>query len=117
MKSDDSKKTLILCVDRDDDLGSKTKIKTPINGRNKNLKAATDLALSDPEEADANAMFEAVRVFDRLNNERKNDEILDIATITGSEFGGVGADRKIVDQLNEVLKNFPANEVILVNSN
>ena len=42
-------KVLILCVDRDDDLGVKTKIKTPILGRKENLEAAVALALKDPE--------------------------------------------------------------------
>jgi len=72
------------------------------------------LALKDPEEADANAMFEAIRIYDRLEQERKLYEKLQVATISGTELGGVGADRKIVAELNEVLKKFPANEVILV---
>ncbi len=106
---------LILCVDRDDDLGVKARIKTPILGRKENVNAATTLILRDPEEPDANAMFEAVRVYDRLREEVK--ETLgecQIATITGSELGGVGADRKLVSELTDVLKNFPATDVILV---
>jgi len=106
---------LILCVDRDDDLGVKARIKTPILGRKENVNAATTLILRDPEEPDANAMFEAVRVYDRLRQEVK--ETLgecQIATITGSELGGVGADRKLVSELTDVLKEFPATDVILV---
>jgi len=45
---------LILCVDRDDDIGLKTEEKTPILGRKENLNAAISLALKDPEEPDAN---------------------------------------------------------------
>jgi len=106
---------LILCVDRDDDLGVKAGIKTPVLGRKENLNAATNLILQDPEEPDANAMFEAIRVYDRMREEVK--EALgecQIATITGSELGGVGADRKLVSELTDVLKNFPATDVILV---
>ena len=110
----EEKRILILCVDRDDDLGKKAGVKTPVLGREENLNAAIALALRDPEEPDANAMFEGVRVYDRLHGERKSDEIFQIATITGSEFGGISADRKLVAQLNEVLKKFSANEVILV---
>ncbi|MEM1566408.1 MAG: DUF373 family protein [Candidatus Bathyarchaeia archaeon] len=110
----EQKKILILCVDRDGDLGAKTEIKTPLIGRETNLNAAVALALKDPEEPDANAMFEAVRLYDRLVSEGKPEEVFEIATISGSELGGVGADRKIVAELGDVLKVFPASEVILV---
>ena len=105
---------LILCVDRDNDLGAKAEIKTPLLGREENLAAAVRLALRDPEEPDANAMFEAVRVYDRLRGEVETPQNYQIATITGSELGDVGADRKVVSELTEVLKKFPASDVILV---
>ncbi|MBS7608141.1 MAG: DUF373 family protein [Candidatus Bathyarchaeia archaeon] len=111
---EEQKRILILCVDRDGDIGAKTEIKTPLIGRDGNLNAAVALALKDPEEPDANAMFEAVRLYDRLTSESKPEEVFEIATISGSELGGVGADRKIVAELSDVLKVFPANEVILV---
>jgi putative membrane protein len=105
---------LVLCVDRDGDIGAKANLKTPIFGREGNLNAAVAFALKDPEEPDANAMFEAVRVFDRLKTESKPNENFQIATISGSEFGDVSADRKLVSELNEVLTNFRASEVVLV---
>ena len=110
----EQKRILILCVDRDDDLSVKTGVKTPVAGREENLNAAVALALKDPEEPDANAMFEAVRIYDRFQDESEPDEIFEIATISGSELGGVGADRKIVAELSELLSSFPASEVILV---
>jgi putative membrane protein len=108
------KRTFILCVDRDGDLGAKAGVKTPIVGREENLNAAVALALRDPEEPDANAIFETVRIYDRLVGEGKSEEVFKIATISGSEHGWVEADRKIVTELNELLGSFPANEVILV---
>jgi putative membrane protein len=105
---------LILCVDRDGDLETKAGIKTPLLGRTANLDAAVSLALRDPEEADANAMFEAVRLYDRLESEKQPEESFDVATISGSELGGVGADRKLVAELGKLLGSFSANEVILV---
>lgn len=113
-KEKEQKKVLILCVDRDGDIKTKTEIKTPLIGREENLNAAVALALKDPEEPDANAMFEAVRIYDSLLSEGKTGEVFEIATISGSELGGVGADRKIVAELSAVLNSFPANEVILV---
>ncbi|MEM2737372.1 MAG: DUF373 family protein [Candidatus Bathyarchaeia archaeon] len=110
----EQRRILILCVDRDGDIGTKTEIKTPLIGKEENLNAAVALALKDPEEPDANAMFEAIRLYDRLIGENKPEEVFEIATISGLELGGVGADRKIVAELSDVLKVFPANEVILV---
>ena len=68
------KRILILCADRDGDLGSKAGIKTPLIGRDVNLDAAVSLALRDPEEADANAMFEAVSLHDQFLKENKAKE-------------------------------------------
>ena len=109
--------TLVLCVDRDDDLGVKAGVKTPVLGREENINAAVNLALKDPEEPDANAIFEAVRIFDRLKGGTPEKELrgeCQIATIAGSELGDVGADKELVSELTEVLKSFPASEVILV---
>jgi putative membrane protein len=108
------KRILILCVDRDGDLEVKAGIKTPLLGRTANLDGAVALALKDPEEPDANAMFEAVRLYDRLHNEKQPEEVFEVATISGSELGGVSADRKLVDELNNLLDSFNSNEVILV---
>ena len=107
-----NKKILVLCVDRDGDLGVKTGIKTPLIGKKLNLEAAVQLALCDPEEADANAMFEAVRIYDMLKKEEIEE--IEVATISGSQLGGVGSDRKIVEEINELLKLFSTDEVILV---
>jgi putative membrane protein len=108
------KRILILCVDRDGDLEVKAGIKTPLLGRTSNLDGAVALALKDPEEPDANAMFEAVRLYDRLHDEKQPEEIFEVATISGNELGGVGADRKLVAELNKLQESFNANEVILV---
>ena len=59
-------------------------------------------------------MFEAVRLYDRLQNEKQPEEMFEVATISGSELGGVSADRKLVVELNNLLDSFSANEVILV---
>jgi putative membrane protein len=105
---------LILCVDRDGDIETKAGIKTPLQGRTANLDAAVSLALRDPEEPDANAMFEAVRLYDRLESEKQPAESFEVATISGLERGGVGADRKLVSELGRLLDSFSADEVILV---
>ena len=106
-------KILILCIDSDNDIGIKAEVNTPVIGRDANIEAATKLALKDPEEADANAMFAAVKIMNTLSGEEANNEY-DVATISGSEAGGLEADRRIARELQEVLERFPANGVILV---
>ncbi len=105
---------LVLCVDRDDDLGMKAGINTPVIGRKENVNSAASLALRDPEEADANAMFEAVRIYDNLKKNVKGQEEHEVATIAGSDLEGVEADRQLVAELTEVLSVFQATDVILV---
>ncbi len=113
-QSQTQKRILILCVDRDGDLETKAAIKTPLLGRTANLDGAVALALKDPEEPDANAMFEAVRLYDRLHDEKQPDEVFEVATISGTDLGGVNADRKLVQELISLQESFNANEVILV---
>jgi len=105
---------LILCVDRDNDVGRKTGNNTPIIGKKENAEVAVNLIVADPEEADANAMFEAIRIYDNLAKDRNTSDLYQIATIAGSELGGITADRKLVSELADVLKTFQANSLILV---
>ncbi len=111
--AESKRKTLILCVDRDNDIGSKAGVKTPVVGREQNLSAATQLALRDPEESDANAIFGAVKTFDALSSESMDEEYT-VATIAGSTAGGVKADMNLRNELMAVLKQFSADSVILV---
>jgi putative membrane protein len=108
------KRILILCVDRDGDLETKAAVKTPLLGRTANIDGAVSLAIKDPEEPDANAMFEAVRIYDRLQKEKQPDEVFEVATISGTDLGGVNADRKLVAELKNLQETFNPNEVILV---
>lgn len=105
---------LILCVDRDNDIGRKAGVKTPIIGKEETIEAAIKLLLADPEEADANAMFEAVRIYESLRSGHLSNILCQVATIAGSELGGIAADRKIVSELNEVIREFKPTSLILV---
>ncbi len=106
-------KTLILCIDQDDDIGRKAMVKTPIIGVAENREAATNLAIADPEEADSNAMFGAVKLYKELTAKYPNEEF-QVATVAGATTGGVEADRKMVEELQSVLANFPATGIVLV---
>ncbi|MCD6226955.1 DUF373 family protein [Candidatus Micrarchaeota archaeon] len=107
----ENEKILIITIDRDNDLFEKAGISGPVIGRAKNLKSATELALIDPEEVDANTIFQAIKVYDKLS---KTNNDIEICTLTGSAKLGYDADSNISQQLDHVLSQFPAKEAIVV---
>ena len=109
--SEDGERYLVLCVDRDNDLGVKAKVQTPVVGRESAVAAATKLALSDPEEADANAIFAAVRKYDELVKEKTPCEV---AVVCGDVNRGFEADRRLGKQIAAVLAGGRFTGVVLV---
>ncbi|MBI2183800.1 MAG: DUF373 family protein [Thaumarchaeota archaeon] len=107
----DPSSLLVMCVDRDDDIGKKTGTVTPIIGRETCLNAASKLAIADPEEADANAIFAAVKVFDELSAKGYKCEV---SVIAGSPAGGFEADKKMRREMEQVTKSFTASGAVLV---
>lgn len=105
-----NKDVLVICIDRDDDFGRKAGIKGPVIGRQANIDAAIALGVSDPSESDVNAVFQAVKVYDDLKIENK----VEIVTLIGDENIGIDSDRKILAQLDEVLKIFSFKEAVLI---
>jgi putative membrane protein len=101
----------VVCVDRDNDIGRKTKIKGPIVGRERNLEAASKLILTDPTESDANTMFAAVKKMEEAKKEFKN---VDVVTITGKGKTGLQSDKEINAQLDILQKNYEIDGWILV---
>ncbi|HWY35062.1 MAG TPA: DUF373 family protein, partial [Nitrosopumilaceae archaeon] len=86
---------LVICVDRDDDIG-KAGVITPIVGRNACIDAAQRLALEDPEDADSNSIFAAVKTYEDLVSKGYQAEVI---LVSGTESRGVEADEKIVLQV------------------
>jgi putative membrane protein len=102
---------LVLCVDRDDDLGVKARVDSPVVGRVAALSAATKLALADPEEADANAIFAAIRKCDELRNAGTGCEV---AVVCGDANRGFEADRRVAKEVAAVLAGSEYSGVVLV---
>ncbi len=101
---------IVLAIDRDDDLGRKAGIRSPVIGREANLNAAIKLAEADPEDSDVNTIFGAIKVYDEL---KRNGEDVEIVTVCGDERVGVISDTKIAEQLDEI-KRLGAKSVIVV---
>jgi len=104
-------KLLVICIDRDDDLGRKTGISTPVVGRNACIEAAQRLALEDPEDADSNSIFFAVKTYEDLVSKGYKAQVV---TVTGVENRGVQADEKVASEIKSVLKKFSANGAVIV---
>src|SRR6266516_6044110 len=104
-------KTLVLCVDRDDDIGAKTGIQGPIVGRDANLAAAMRLGIADPEDSDVNALFSAISIYDGYREENPDAEI---ATICGDAHVGTVSDIALTRQLDQILRDVRPERVFLV---
>ncbi len=102
---------LVICVDRDDDIGIKAGVVTPVVGRNACIEAAQRLALEDPEDADSNSIFAAVKTFEDLVSKGYQAEV---AVVSGTERKGVQGDEKIVSQVKTIIEKFSANGAVIV---
>jgi len=107
-------KVLVLCIDRDDDLGVKTGIEGPVIGRNENIRAALALGLADPEDADTNTILAAISTYDDLV--KKEGISVDVATLTGDVNVGYQSDIMLTKQLEEALEVTGATSVVLVSN-
>jgi putative membrane protein len=106
-----SNKLLVICVDRDNDIGEKAGIVTPVIGRNACIDAAQRLALEDPEDADSNSMFSAIKTYEDLISKGYQVEVVIVA---GIKERGVQADEKILIEIKKILEIFSANGAVIV---
>jgi len=102
---------LILCIDRDDDLGEKTNLKSPIVGLKNCQNAGMKLAISDPEEADANAIFGAIKTYNELSRSGRKCEV---AIVTGNHSGGFKSDDKMRKQIQALVNKTKMIDAIIV---
>lgn len=103
--------TLIICIDRDNDLGEKAKLETPIVGREANVQAAVALGIADPEDSDTNTLFGGIRILDEMQAKGADVEIVSFA---GDKNVGVISDQKIAEQLENFLKIHEVHRAIFV---
>ncbi len=109
--SSSASKLLVICVDRDNDVGEKTGISTPVVGRDACIEAAQRLALEDPEDADSNSIFSAIKTYEDLIS---RGYVAQVITVTGVKNRGVRADEKIASEIKSVLQTFSANGAVIV---
>jgi putative membrane protein len=104
-------KTLVLCVDRDDDFGVKAGLNSPFVGREENLRAAIGLGLKDAEDSDTNTLLAAISIYDEMV---KKGMDVEIATLCGDMHVGYESDLVLSTQLETVLGTVKPDRVVLV---
>ncbi len=107
------RRVIVLCVDRDNDVGERLGVPTPIIGRGGVLKVATEYILRYPDDSDANAMFGAIQLYDTLIS-TLGAENVEIAVVTGASTEDVTADMKILSEVDRILQVFDADGFIVV---
>lgn len=102
---------IVLCIDRDDDIGSKGGIDTPVIGRDSCINAGIRLAIEDPEDSDANAIFAAVKTYEDLLKRGYNVEV---ALVAGRYNRGVEGDEKIGSEIKYIVDKLKADASVIV---
>ncbi|MDU9376639.1 hypothetical protein McpSp1_12620 [Methanocorpusculaceae archaeon Sp1] len=102
---------LILSVDRDDDIGYKAGVTSPVVGREACLDAATRLGIADPEDSDTNAIFQAIKTYDELKGK---GEDVEVAVIGGNHMNMLEGDRRIAELLEDLVAQTGVESCVLI---
>jgi putative membrane protein len=102
---------LVLCIDRDDDLGRKAGVESPVVGRAANVEATLSLGLADPEDSDVNTILGGIQVYDDLTSQGR---AVEIASVAGDPNVGLVSDGKIAHQIDGLLERFRPEGVVVV---
>ena len=106
--------TLVLCVDRTDDIGRKTGLDTPVVGWEAVRSLVTEVGLADPEDSGVNCLLETLRVARDLRDEREDAVV---AVVSGASESRIGADRAVAQQLADLVERFdPESAIVVIDS-
>ncbi|MEY7851522.1 DUF373 family protein [Natrarchaeobius sp. A-rgal3] len=106
--------TLVVCLDRTDDVGRKTGLHSPIVGWEAVRALVTDIGLADPEDSGVNSLLETLRVAQNLRDE---DEEAVVAVVSGDRESMVSADRAVARQLDDLIAEYePESAVVVIDS-
>ncbi len=107
------RRVLVLYVDRDNDIGERLRVDTPIIGRDNVLRAGIQFMLRCPDDSDGNAIFASVKTYDEML-ETLGPGNVEVAIVAGSSRGGAEANLKVLGELNDVLSRFDADGIVVV---
>ncbi|QLK25059.1 DUF373 family protein [Natrinema zhouii] len=103
--------TLVVCLDRTDDVGRKTGLRSPVVGWEAVRALVTDVGLADPEDSGVNTLLESLRVAQDLRDE--NEEVV-VAVVSGDHESMVSADRAVAEQLDDLIANYEPDSAVVV---
>ncbi|WP_049893215.1 DUF373 family protein [Natronococcus jeotgali] len=106
--------TLVVCLDRTDDVGRKTGLRSPVVGWEAVRALVTDVGLADPEDSGVNSLLETLRVAQDL---RDDGEAVVVAVVSGDRESMVSADRSVARQLDDLMAaHDPESAVVVIDS-
>jgi putative membrane protein len=106
--------TLVLCVDRTNDVGAKAGVEMPVAGWEAVRSLVTDVGLADPEDSIVNCLLEALRVARDL---RDADEEAIVGVVSGTGDSRVGGDRSVAAQVDALVEEYdPDSAVVVIDS-
>jgi len=103
--------TLVVCVDRANDIGRAADVQTPVVGWEAVRSLVTDVGLFDPEDSHVNSLLEALRVAREL---RDDDEDAEVAVVSGSADSVVGTDRAVAAQMDDLIDQYDPDSAVVV---
>lgn len=106
--------TLVLCVDRTDDVGRYSGRTTPIVGWEAVESLVSEVGLSDPEDSSVNSLLETLKVARNLEDEG-DDPV--VAVVSGSSDSVITADRAVANQIDDLVARYePESAVVVLDS-
>ena len=103
--------TLVLCVDRSNDIGRTAGLETPIVGWEAVQSLVTDVGLADPEDSGVNCLLESLRVARDLRDGREETVL---AVVSGGGDSLVGADRSLSAQVDALVDTYDPDSAVVV---
>ena len=103
--------TLVLCVDRADDIGRTVGVSMPVDGWDAVRSLVTEVGLADPEDSTVNCLLEGLRITRDL---RADGESAVVAVVSGSGDSAVNADRSVAAQLDTLIDRHDPESAIIV---
>jgi len=106
--------TLVLCVDRGDEVHRKTGVEAPVVGHDSVESLVTTVGMADPEDSRVNSILEALRVARDLE---ESGEGAVVAVVSGGREAIVSADRALARQIDELIEaHEPDSSVVVIDS-
>jgi putative membrane protein len=106
--------TLVVCVDRTDDVGRRANVETPVTGHESVRSLVTEVGLADPEDSSVNSIFETLAIGQDL--EAEGEEAV-VAVVSGAADSRVAADRSVARQVQTLVEEHdPESAIVVIDS-